>query len=161
MVDEAVDKLAELVMASKAIDELVELVIADKAIDELVELKMANEAVDELVELVMAKKSIMIYNVIAADLLVVAVEFDKAVDFVDKASMLPCHNIIVICVNMLSSFSLTKCSSFFSKDKGYLGICVDVCNNKLLVAKCINQLECLESCWSKLCSLRIQNLRSE
>ncbi len=155
MVDKAVDKLAELVMASKAVDELVELVIADKAIDELVELKMANEAVDELVELVMDKKSIVIYNVIAADELVVAVEVDKAVDFANKASMLPCHNIIVICLDILSSFSLTKCSAFFSKEKGYFGICVDLRNNKLLVVKCINQFECLESGWSKLCSLII------
>ncbi len=55
---------------------------------------------------------------------------------------------------ILLPFSLTKCSEFFSKDKGYFGICVDICNNKLLVVKCINQLECLESGWSKLCSLR-------
>jgi hypothetical protein len=54
----------------------------------------------------------------------------------------------------LLPFSLTKCSAFFSIDKGYFGICVDVGNNKLLVVKCINQLECLESGWSKLCSLR-------
>ncbi len=155
MVDKVDDKLAELVMASTAVDELVELVIANKAIDELVELKMANEAVDELIELVIAKKSIVIYNVIAANELVVAVEVDKAVDFAKKASMLPCHNIIIICVDMLSPFSLTKCSAFFSKDKRYFGICFDVRNNKLLVVKCINQLECVESGWSKLCSLRI------
>jgi hypothetical protein len=54
----------------------------------------------------------------------------------------------------LLPFSPTKSSAFFSKDKGYFGICVEVRNNKLLVVKCINQLECLESCWSKLCSLR-------
>ncbi len=127
--------------------------MANKAVDELVEDMMANKAVDELIELVMAK----IYDVIAADELVVAVEVDKAVDFAKKASMLPCHNIIIICVDMLSPFSLTKCSAFFFKDKGYFGICVDVCNNKLLVVKCINQLENLESGWSKSCPLRIRD----
>ncbi len=37
--------------------------------------------------------------------------------------------------NLLLPLSLTKCSAFFSKYKVYFGICVDVCNNKLLVAR--------------------------
>jgi hypothetical protein len=58
----------------------------------------------------------MINKVIAADdeldELVVAVEIGKAVDhteanFADKASMLPCHDIIVVCADMLSPFSFT------------------------------------------------------
>ena len=39
-------------------------------------------------------------------------------------------------------FSLTKCSeAFFSKDKANFGIHVDVCNNKLLVARSRDELD--------------------
>jgi hypothetical protein len=39
-------------------------------------------------------------------------------------------------------FSLTKCSkAFFSKDKAYFGIHVDVCNNKLLMVRSRDELD--------------------
>ena len=39
-------------------------------------------------------------------------------------------------------FSLTKCSeAFFSKDKAYFGIHVDVCNNKLLMARSQDEID--------------------
>jgi hypothetical protein len=81
-------------------------------------------------KIVAANKSIVIDEVIAAvdelDELVVAVEYDEAIDpteadFANKASMLPCHDIIVICINMLSPFSLRKYSSSLSKMKNYFG----------------------------------------
>ncbi len=37
-------------------------------------------------------------------------------------------------------FSLTKYCAFFLEDKGYFWIPVDICNNNLLVVKCIDQL---------------------
>jgi len=43
--------------------------------------------------------------------------------------------------NLLLPFSLTKCSAFFSKDKVYFGIRVDVCNTKLLVARSRDELD--------------------
>ena len=43
--------------------------------------------------------------------------------------------------NLLLSFSLTKCSAFFSKDKVCNGICFNVCNNKLLVARSRDELD--------------------
>ncbi len=39
-------------------------------------------------------------------------------------------------------FSLTKCSeAFFSEDKAYFGIRVDVCNNKLLMVRSRDELD--------------------
>ena len=43
--------------------------------------------------------------------------------------------------NLLLPFSLTKCSAFFSKDEVYFGICFNVCNNKLLVARSRDELD--------------------
>ncbi len=43
--------------------------------------------------------------------------------------------------NLLLLFSLTKCSAFFSEDKVYFGICFNVCNNKLLVARSHDELD--------------------
>ncbi len=43
--------------------------------------------------------------------------------------------------NLLLPFSLTKCSAFFSEDKVYFGIRVNVCNNKLLVTRSRNELD--------------------
>jgi hypothetical protein len=63
----------------------------------------------------------------------------------NKASMLPCHDIIVICVDMLSPFSLTKYSASLAEMKGCFGI-----ND--------NQLGRfgIESDWSITSSLRIK-----
>jgi hypothetical protein len=41
---------------------------------------------------------------------------------VKYSSKLLCHNTIIICVNVLSQFSLTKCSVFVAEVKGYFGI---------------------------------------
>ena len=71
---------------------------------------MAGKA-DELNELDQA-------NNVAADEAIVANE----ANFSDKASMQPCHNIIVICVIMLSPFSLTKYSVCVAEVKGYFGM---------------------------------------
>ena len=39
-------------------------------------------------------------------------------------------------------FSLTKCSeAFFSEDKAYFGIHIDVCNNKLLMVRSRDELD--------------------
>jgi hypothetical protein len=41
---------------------------------------------------------------------------------VKYSSKLLCHNTIIICVNVLSKFSLTKYSVFVAEVKGYFGI---------------------------------------
>ncbi len=41
---------------------------------------------------------------------------------VKYSSKLLCHDTIIICVNVLSQFSLTKYSIFIAKEKGYFGI---------------------------------------
>ncbi len=43
-------------------------------------------------------------------------------DVVKYSSKLLCHNTIIICVNVLSQFSLTKYSVFVAEVKGYFGI---------------------------------------
>ncbi len=93
----------------------------------------------------------MINNVIAAIELMVAVEVDKAVDPTEadsagRANMFPCHDIIIICVDMLSQFSLAKYSASLAEMKGYSEINY-------------NQLGRfgIESDWSIICSLRIKH----
>ncbi len=81
-------------------------------------------------------------------------------------SKLMCHDTIIICVNMLSQFSLTKYSVFVAEVKGYFGINNNQLggpfggneiDNQLEVgnrSQSNNKLECLESSLSKLCFLQ-------
>jgi hypothetical protein len=86
----------------------------------------------------------MIDTIVAADEAIVAIVVDKAdeldeLDEADEAGIAVEADV----ANLLLPFSLTKCSAFFSKDKVYFGIRVDVGNNKLLVARSQDELDML------------------
>ena len=91
---------------------------ADGAANEANVAKKAN-----VIEIVAAKKAIVFNEVIAVD----EADTDEA-DRADISNELP--------------FTLTKCfEAFFSKDNAYFGIHVDVCNNKLLMARSRDELD--------------------
>ncbi len=107
-----------------------------------------------------------------AIVIVEAIEANKAsvvnkVGAANKANKLPLDggNVIIYFIVIYFSFgllilySLTKYSAIFAEVKGYFGITAP--GNQLgpmssFFFKSNNQLECLESGWSKLCSLRNQ-----
>ena len=117
---------ANVVKEANVIDEIVvasEVNLAKEAnvIDEIIVANKANKA-----SLAKANESL------ANGIITVIVKY---------LSKLLCHNTIAICINVLPQFSLTKCSAFFSKDKVYFEICVDVRNNKLLVVRSRDELD--------------------
>ncbi len=84
----------------------------------------------------------MIDKIVAAVEAIDAIVADKAdeldkLDEADKAGIASKADV----AGLFLPFSLTKCSAVFSKDKVYFGICVDVRNNKLLVAKSRDELD--------------------
>ncbi len=82
---------------------------------------MAKKA--NVIEIIAANKAIVFNKVVAVE----EADTDEA-DRADISDELP--------------FSLTKCSkAFFSKDKAYFGIHVDVCNNKLLMVRSRDELD--------------------
>jgi hypothetical protein len=84
----------------------------------------------------------MIGKIVAADEAIDAIVADEAdeldeLDEADKAGIAGEADV----ADLLLPFSLTKFSAFFSKDKVYFGICVDVRNNKLLMARSRDELD--------------------
>jgi hypothetical protein len=78
----------------------------------------------------------------------------------DGGSVIIYFFVIYYSFGLLILYSLTKYSAIFAEVKGYFGITTP--NNQigpmsLCFLKSNNQLECLESSWSNLCSLRNQD----
>jgi len=78
----------------------------------------------------------------------------------DGSSVIIYFIVIYFSFELLILYSLTKYSAIFAEVKGYFGITTP--NNQigpmsLCFLKSNNQLECLESSWSNLCSLRNQD----
>ena len=84
----------------------------------------------------------MIDTIVAADEAIDAIVANEAdeldeLDEADEASIAGEADV----ASLLLPFSITKCSAFFSEDKVYFGIRVDVGNNKLLVARSQDELD--------------------
>ena len=84
----------------------------------------------------------MIDKIVAANEAIDAIVADEAdeLDKLDEANEAGIAGEADV-ADLLLPFSLTTFSAFFSKDKVYFGICVDVRNNKLLMARSRDELD--------------------